>query len=84
MVGPREAEAIRLLLPATPTTGLMYGRVRGAMAFTRPAGTTYPRICGANTYLEEQNTYGAGGTYHKLAANPPRQYQIGGMGAQPT
>jgi hypothetical protein len=46
----------------------MYGRVRGAMYETRPAGTMYPRTCGAKTYLDEQNTYGAGGTYHRLAA----------------
>jgi hypothetical protein len=85
IVGPRAADAMRyVLLPATPAVAPMYGCVRGATTPTRSEGTMYPRTRGEKTYLDEQKTYGAGGTYHRLAAKPPRQYQTGGIGAQPT
>jgi hypothetical protein len=44
------------LLLVTPAVAATYGRVRGAMMPTRPAGTMYPRTRGANTYLDEQKT----------------------------
>jgi hypothetical protein len=61
-----------------------YGRVRGAMRFTRDGGAMYVRTRGENTYDAEQNTYEAGGAKPRRYAQPRRQYQEGGIGAQPT
>ena len=44
----------------------------------------YVRTCGEKTYEAEQKTYGAGGAKPRRHAQPRLQYQLGGMGAQPT
>src|SRR5580700_9862118 len=61
----------------------VYGCVRAATVPICAPATSRPRTFGPKTSWYPQNEYGAYGTRPRPNAYPPRQYQVGGSGAQP-